>query len=265
MEFSGAKVNITREMLGKSCIIPEDDFQMEKIKKIPFGELQIIEIKKIEDSKKRSYAQLSLFEKGSDLIAKETSFADDPNWNTKEKVNEQIKIKCKFYECYFYYKNEKTGVEQLNIKTRSISYANLKHLDACSFFDDAFKIQADLVGLDKDDWVDYVKSTCSDPFCCTACGVVSKLQKHHKFKNSILNKKLYGKNNGVDGIDYLNDVDNIQYTCPACNVSHAGQAKNEDNAGMIFWTEQEFCNHFNIEIRSKISDRIKEKFGDRIK
>jgi hypothetical protein len=71
---------------------------------------------------------------------------------------------------------------------------------------------------------------------CEACKKNVATQKHHKFHKVKWVKKLYK--------ELIHDERNLQDACEACNVSHAG-------LGLIHWSEEEFCEALNIQVRSK--------------
>ena len=76
--------------------------------------------------------------------------------------------------------------------------------------------------------------------CGKDCGLFA--QRHHKFSQTVVNLKLYGKKR-------INDKRNIQYpVCGRCNISHAAQGK-----GLEIWREEKFCEVMGIEPRSKNS------------
>lgn len=138
------KFRVTPEMVGGECLLVIDGRDNEIQWNAPYNAtLQIVA-----PEKARSYEQLKLYWKCCQLVADN---CDDMNWSTKEKVDEQVKIAARHYEYWIYYENQKTGEMALNIKTRSISYAELPHLEACGFFDDAFFIMAQKLGTTVDE------------------------------------------------------------------------------------------------------------------
>jgi len=68
---------------------------------------------------------------------------------------------------------------------------------------------------------------------CEICGIYTYLQAHHKFSNTKLNRKLYGK--------LLDHEKNIMFLCQSCHT----------NEKALKFTEREFCEALGIEIRSK--------------
>lgn len=114
------------------------------------------EIKKVIDKKSRSYDQLKLYWQACRFVAFNS---DDINWNESKKVDEQIKIKCRHVDCFIYYDNKKTGSKELHIKTKSISFKNLGHTEACGYFEIAFEYMADYLNMKKDEFVEAVMSS----------------------------------------------------------------------------------------------------------
>lgn len=152
MKVSGDFViaNITHDMVGEKAIIPTNDVVNDELARFHQGEVVHGEIRTIPDSRLRSNAQNNLYWAACTYVAKHK---DDFSWNDKEKVSEQVKIALRFVECYYYYRNEKTGKEELNIKTRSISFTSLEHADAQKFFDDAFAVLAGYMDMETDHFI----------------------------------------------------------------------------------------------------------------
>lgn len=139
-DLSVRKFRVTPEMVGGECLLVVDGRDNEiKWDAVYNATLQIVAA-----DRERSYEQLKLYWRCCQLVADNT---DDMNWNTKEKVDEQVKITARHYEYWIYYENQKTGEMTLNVKTKSISYSELPHLDACGYFDTAFQVMADKIGM----------------------------------------------------------------------------------------------------------------------
>jgi len=68
---------------------------------------------------------------------------------------------------------------------------------------------------------------------CEICLKQQASDKHHKYSQTKLNKKLYK--------DFIHHEDNIVYLCNGCHL-HKSIPK---------WTEIEFCIHFDIIPRTK--------------
>ena len=145
------RVKISQEMIGADCLLITD----ENYHDMPYGELHNAEITIVLDEMKRSLTQLGLYWAACKLVADNIS---DPNWNTQSKVDEQAKIAAKHYEYYIYYQNKKTKEMTLHIKTRSIAFRNLAHLDACGYFTEAFQSMADKLKITPDELIEATKA-----------------------------------------------------------------------------------------------------------
>jgi len=93
--------------------------------------------------KQRSYQQLKLWWACCRTVADNT---DDPNWNTPEKVSEQIKLALRFIRSYMVAPDG-----TVHIVTRSVSFGELGHMEACNFFDQSWPIMAEKIGVSVDD------------------------------------------------------------------------------------------------------------------
>lgn len=74
---------------------------------------------------------------------------------------------------------------------------------------------------------------------CFLCGATNKIQIHHKFSQTKLNKKLYG--------DLIHHYRNTIFLCADCHL----------NKAIPKFTEKEFCNALQIEPKSK-SEKFKK-------
>ena len=81
-------------------------------------------------------------------------YTDGSYWNTKDKVAFQCKVALHFVDDSktIVYKNE------IRFHYRSIAVKNLKHLEACRFFDRAFELLGLRIGMIVDDLVEAAKS-----------------------------------------------------------------------------------------------------------
>lgn len=73
-----------------------------------------------------------------------------------KKVDWQIRNRLKFYDM------DLTLVIDGNVqfKVRSISFKNLKHIEACDYFTEAFKLMAKYLDVDVDTFIEEVKQRC---------------------------------------------------------------------------------------------------------
>ena len=80
-------------------------------------------------------------------------YNDWSHWNTKDKVASQVKVALHFID------DSKTIVtgKKVVFYYRSISFKNLKHLEACAFFDKGFPLLGLRIGLTEDELVVNVK------------------------------------------------------------------------------------------------------------
>lgn len=103
-----------------------------------FRDNQIVNAKISGVQKERSYLQLKMFFAVCRKVADNTQ---DPNWDTTEKVLEQVKIKCR------YIKEHIIVGKAVHIITGSISYKALPHMQACNFFDRGYIEMAKHLGV----------------------------------------------------------------------------------------------------------------------
>lgn len=143
---------------GTMVFIPINESEIEELEKMPEGEILNLCISEVQDNDRRSYSQLGTYWAGCKFVSENT---EDRNWSTQDDVDEQVKIAVHHVKGWMYYLNQKTGVETLHIKTRSIAFKNLGHLKACGYFDKAFQVLADKVGMGVDEFIDAVKSKMS--------------------------------------------------------------------------------------------------------
>lgn len=135
--------------------IPNNQIDYADLNKISNGEKVYITVRTIPDTKVRSVDQNNLFWASCAAVAENT---DNKELDTKDKVCEYTKIVLRHVDYWMHYENKKTGETTLNLKTKSISFENLDHWCAIGFYDDAFKLHADMMGHDVDSWIAEVKS-----------------------------------------------------------------------------------------------------------
>lgn len=92
---------------------------------------------KITGAKKaRSYLQLKLYWSACKKVADNN---ESPGWQTKEQVDFQIRVALRFYDPDLIIAGHDGSIA---FSYRSIAYKNLAHIEACSFFSDAFEVMA---------------------------------------------------------------------------------------------------------------------------
>jgi len=92
--------------------------------------------------KQRSYQQLKLWWACCRQVAENT---DDPNWDHPKKVAEQVKLALQYLDSYMV----ANGV--VHLVTGSLGYDAIGHLEACRFFERAWPILADKIGVTVED------------------------------------------------------------------------------------------------------------------
>jgi len=106
-----------------------------------FKDNQILKLKVVGAQKQRSYLQLKMYWALCGVVAENT---EHPYWNTKEKVDYQVRVALQFVDPN---KMIVDGNGMIHLYYRSISFANLKHMDACKFFDRAWPVMAKHIGI----------------------------------------------------------------------------------------------------------------------
>lgn len=114
------------------AFIPYAEHDMEAAKGYKVNQIVRAIIKGIR--KQRSLKQLRTYWRVCAIVASNT---DEPSWNTKEKVDYQCRVACRFIDPNI------TIVlpdGKVMFHYRSISFKNLGHIEACNYFDRAFKV-----------------------------------------------------------------------------------------------------------------------------
>ena len=105
---------------------------------------QIVNNKITGSTKERSLAQLGTYFAVCQAVADNT---DHPRWNTKKKTDFQCRVETDFRDPDVVAVKKNGDVV---FQYRSISFDNLKHIEACNYFDQAFAIMAKFLGVDVD-------------------------------------------------------------------------------------------------------------------
>ena len=106
---------------------------------------QIVQAKVSGIQKERSVRQLGLFFACCRTVVANT---EDPNWDNEYKVLNQVKVSLQFVDLNKSIVDEKG---RFHPHYRSISFKNLRHLEACKFFDRAWPILAGKIGVSVDE------------------------------------------------------------------------------------------------------------------
>ncbi len=127
-------VQVKKGMLRPHSI--EDEEEIKNLK-----ENQIVKVKVTGVRKPRSYQQLKLYWSCCKKVSENT---EDVNWDTYKKVDLQCRMRTKFFD------DELTIVagNKVVFTPRSISFKNLKHIESCRYFDQAFEIMSNFLCVD---------------------------------------------------------------------------------------------------------------------
>jgi hypothetical protein len=90
-------------------------------------------------TKQRSYRQLKAYWSACKKVADNN---ESPGWQTKEAVDFQIRVALRFYNPDLIIAKPDGSIA---FSYRSIAFKNLRHIEACSFFDRAFEIMANKI------------------------------------------------------------------------------------------------------------------------
>lgn len=116
-----------------------------------FHDNQVVRVKLYATIKKRSLIQLRKYWA---TCTKTSGNTDDPQWNTKEKVDFQCRVSLHFVDDTVIAVRPDGTV---TFKYRSIAFANLKHILACNYINRAYEIQAAKIGVTVKKLLEYVK------------------------------------------------------------------------------------------------------------
>ncbi len=135
---------------GIECLVPftEDDrdaFREIKSNKVVSGDIK-------GTMKERSLTQLKAYWACCRTVANNT---DHHKWNTMSKVDWQLRNRLQFFD------QDLTLVINGNVqfKHHSISFANLKHIEACNYFDRAFEMMSKFLKITVDELLDNRNAT----------------------------------------------------------------------------------------------------------
>ena len=131
-------------------LLPFGDEAKEKIK--DFKPNQLVTDRITGTRKERSIRQLGTYWACCTLVAENS---DNPQWNTKEKVDFGCRVSIHFVDPNLRaVRSDGTIVEHY----MSISFANLKHMEACRYFDRAFDVMAQAMGCSVEELIKEAQS-----------------------------------------------------------------------------------------------------------
>ena len=130
--------------------LPYGDEAVEKAKE--YKVFQILRSLFYGVTKPRSVAQLNTYWACCTFVSQS---ADDPKINTKEKVDFMCRVELNFVDPnIIYVKLDGTVVRGY----RSIALKNLRHIEATKYFDGAFGLMADILGVTPEKLIENVKA-----------------------------------------------------------------------------------------------------------
>jgi len=128
---------------------PNDLKTLDALKEYPKGTAFGVKAKKTANF--RSLEQLRLYWKCCNVVAENSGRQE---YATKDNVDFRIRVALKFFD-------ESMTIVQPDgtvvFKVRSIALKNLKHIEACNFFDRAFELMASVFDMSKDDFIKNVR------------------------------------------------------------------------------------------------------------
>jgi hypothetical protein len=142
---------------GQKCLKP---FCEESEKKIDGYKVnQVLHGNVAGETDHRSVSQLRLYWQAMKFASERI---DDPDWSTKDHVDFQLRMALKFFDLDFIHYSEVS--RQVSFKLLSISFANLPHILACNYFDNAFELLANKIPYDGlyqvDVMIEDIKNSC---------------------------------------------------------------------------------------------------------
>ena len=130
---------LTCQIQQNQHLWPYSEEDLDKLK--DFHPNQLVRIKVYGTTKQRSLKQLKTYWRACKKVADNT---EDFRWNDKDKTDFQCRVALHFVDPKCTVVRPDGAVQ---FKYRSIAYANLKHIEACRYFDRAFEIMALKIGI----------------------------------------------------------------------------------------------------------------------
>ena len=120
----------------------KDDYSLHPFSQEDLDELreykpnQVVKVKITGCKKQRSYRQLKAYWAACKTVADNN---ESPGWRTKEQVDFQVRVALRFYDPELIIAKPDGSIA---FHYRSIAYKNLRHIEACGYFDRAFEAMA---------------------------------------------------------------------------------------------------------------------------
>lgn len=108
---------------------------------------QVLKAKITGCKKQRSYRQLKAYWAACKTVSENN---ESPGWQTKSQVDFQIRVALRFYDPELIIAKPDGSIA---FHYRSIAYKNLRHIEACGYFSDAFKIMSAKLSITTDELI----------------------------------------------------------------------------------------------------------------
>ena len=118
------------------ALYPYSEEDLEELRSFKQNQVLTAKIKGVSDPV--SLQQYGMWWGCCNLVAENT---EDPEWNTKEKVCEQVKLAIKHVDFYV------ISNEIVHAKTKSISRASIKKFEMSGKMDEGLQVMADKLGI----------------------------------------------------------------------------------------------------------------------
>ena len=222
------RCTITDDMIGKQCFVPVNEETVRWSSHVPYGEPLVGKLTLAGEH--INIHHHNLFFACADYVAQnypETA-EDHDNWNTQEKVVEQVKYEFRKVKSFYYYHNKVSGKQQLNLVMKSLSFNSddFEDPERQKFYMDGIDFMAQKIRVDRDTFVEEVQKLMKARPVCPTCGKRAS-HRHHKFPQWKINIEKYGRK-------VIDMPFNIVWYCEDCHSSHAAVRKCD------FWDEIKF-------------------------
>lgn len=117
----------------KQGLVPESLEDNDKYNEISVGSVVRCKVSNVSGKKARSYQQLKAYFGCCRTVANNTEHKD---FNTSSKCDLQLRVKLGWIKEYVVVN------DQVQFIPKSISYAEMSHLEACNYFERAFEVMA---------------------------------------------------------------------------------------------------------------------------
>lgn len=132
-------IEIALQLKQDYSLLPFSREDLEKLK--GYKSNQIVRAKISGCNKQRSYLQLKAYWQACKTTADNN---ETPGWRTKEQVDFQVRVALRFYDPDLIIAMPNGSIA---FHYRSVAYKNMKHIEACNYFSQAFEVMANKLGI----------------------------------------------------------------------------------------------------------------------